>query len=40
MVVDDSQNLVGTFVFVMDADGSDVHKLPGFGDVAWQALVP
>ena len=26
------------FVFVMDADGGDVHRTQGFGEVAWQAL--
>lgn len=38
MVVDRNQDFVGTFVYVMDADGSDVHRIPGLGDVAWQAL--
>jgi Tol biopolymer transport system component len=28
----------GFYVFVMDADGGDVHRLPGFGEIAWQAL--
>ena len=26
------------FLYVMDADGSDVRRLPGFDDPAWQAL--
>ena len=26
------------FLYVMDADGGDVRRLPGFGDPAWQAL--
>jgi Tol biopolymer transport system component len=38
MVVDASHDLVGSYVFVMDADGGDVRRLPGFGDLAWQAL--
>jgi Tol biopolymer transport system component len=38
MVVNDSHDLVGTYVYVMNADGSDVRRVPGFGDVAWQAL--
>ena len=25
-------------IYVMDADGGDVHRIPGLGDVAWQAL--
>jgi Tol biopolymer transport system component len=28
----------GFYVFVMDADGGDVHRIPGFGEIAWQAL--
>lgn len=28
----------GSSVFVMDADGGDVHRIPGFGEIAWQAL--
>ena len=38
MVVDGNQDFVGSYVFVMDTDGGDVHRLPGFGDPAWQAL--
>ncbi len=38
MVVDRGQHFVGVYVYVMDADGGDVHRVPGLGDVAWQAL--
>ena len=38
MVVDRGQHFVGVYVYVMDADGGDVHRVPGLGEVAWQAL--
>ena len=38
MVVDANHDLIGTYVFVMEADGSDVRRVPGFDQPAWQAL--
>jgi TolB protein len=38
MVVDRGQDFVGTYVYLMAADGSEVHRVPGFGDLAWQGL--
>ena len=38
IIVDRSNEIVGSHVYLMGADGSDVRRIPGFGALAWQAL--